>query len=76
VASSYAYVNPLVALALGAALYGERLPRALLVSVPLILAAVALVLRPSASRAKESAPATPLKPPLGAPLRTPHPNRG
>ena len=72
VASSYAYVNPLVALVLGAALYGERLPQALLVSVPLILAAVALVLRPSPGRAKEPAPATPVSPPL----RTPRPNRG
>lgn len=92
VASSYAYVNPLVALVLGAALYGELLPKALLVSLPLILAAVALVLRPSPARAKEPAPATPLKPPLGAAhhgdaaearrstprigLRTPRPNRG
>src|SRR5262249_15479034 len=48
VASSYAYVNPLVALALGAALYAEHLPPELLVSVPLILTAVALVLRPAA----------------------------
>jgi drug/metabolite transporter (DMT)-like permease len=92
VASSYAYVNPLVALVLGAALYGERLPKALLVSLPLILAAVALVLRPSPARAKEPAQATPLKPPLGPThhadaaearrstptigLRTPRPNRG
>ena len=66
VASSYAYVNPLVALALGAALYGEHLPPALLVSVPLILTAVALVLRPAAT-------------PVAAPVlgvRTPRPNRG
>ena len=64
VAASYAYVNPLVALALGAALYGEHLPTALLVSVPLILTAVVLVLRPAAT-------------PVVAPaLRTPRPNRG
>jgi len=64
VASSYAYVNPLVALALGAALYREHLPTALLVSVPLILTAVVLVLRPAAV-------------PVAAPvLRTPRPNRG
>ena len=68
VASSYAYVNPLVALALGAALYREHLPTALLVSVPLILTAVALVLRPA------SAPAA--APVLNPPLRTPRPNRG
>ena len=64
VASSYAYVNPVVALVLGAALAGERLPPALLVSLPLILTAVALVLRPAAAR-------------VGVPvLRTPRPNRG
>jgi drug/metabolite transporter (DMT)-like permease len=70
VASSYAYVNPLVALGLGAALYSEHLPTALLVSVPLILTAVALVLRPAAVRA--------VTPVLSAapPLRTPRPNRG
>ncbi|HZW90650.1 MAG TPA: drug/metabolite exporter YedA [Myxococcaceae bacterium] len=68
VASSYAYVNPLVALALGAALYGEHLPTALLVSVPLILTAVALVLRPAAPPV-----AAPVRTP---PLRTPRPNRG
>ena len=66
VASSYAYVNPLVALALGAAFYGERLPQALLVAVPLILTAVALVLRPASERAALPVPA----------LRTPRPNRG
>jgi drug/metabolite transporter (DMT)-like permease len=64
VASSYAYVNPLVALALGASLYREHLPHALLIAVPLILTAVALVLRP--------APVT--APSFG--LRTPRPNRG
>jgi drug/metabolite transporter (DMT)-like permease len=66
VASSYAYVNPLVALALGAGLYGEHLPQALLVAVPLILTAVALVLRPSPDRSSGPVPA----------LRTPRPNRG
>jgi drug/metabolite transporter (DMT)-like permease len=68
VASSYAYVNPLVALALGAAFYDEQLPHALLVAVPLILTAVVLVLRP--------APATRTAPGLGPALRTPRPNRG
>jgi drug/metabolite transporter (DMT)-like permease len=66
VASSYAYVNPLVALALGAAFYGENLPQTLLVSVPLILTAVALVLRPTPDRVAVPVPA----------LRTPRPNRG
>ena len=66
VASSYAYVNPLVALVLGAALAGERLPPALLVALPLILTAVALVLRPAPARS-----VVPV-----ARLRTPRPNRG
>ena len=65
VASSYAYVNPLVALALGASLYREHLPHALLIAVPLILTAVALVLRPA-----------PVKVPRPVLLRTPRPNRG
>jgi drug/metabolite transporter (DMT)-like permease len=66
VASSYAYINPVVALALGAALYSEHLPQALLVALPLILVAVALVLRPSPDRGAAPVPA----------LRTPRPNRG
>lgn len=69
VASSYAYVNPLVALVLGAALGGERLPHALLIAVPLILTAVALVLRPAPARAAAPVPRL-------ASLRTPGPNRG
>ena len=68
VAASYAYVNPVVALVLGAALGGETLPRALIVSVPLILAAVVLVLRPAPAREKKPAPSIV--------LRTPRPNRG
>ncbi|HET9035476.1 MAG TPA: drug/metabolite exporter YedA [Myxococcaceae bacterium] len=67
VASSYAYVNPLVALGLGAGFYGEQLPHALLVAVPLILTAVALVLRPAP---------TPAAAPPSIGLRTPRPNRG
>ena len=83
VASSYAYVNPLVALVLGAALGGERLPQALLVAVPLILTAVALVLRPAPARAAagggrsnqgDAAEARRSAPSIG--LRTPRPNRG
>lgn len=42
-ATSYAYVNPIVALALGAALAGERVTRADLVGLVLVLGAVALV---------------------------------
>src|SRR5262249_44745542 len=67
VASSYAYVNPLVALALGAAFYGERLPGALIVSVPLILTAVALVLRPAPTAAASPAPALRPRSELDAP---------
>ena len=67
VASSYAYVNPVVALVLGAALAGERLPPALAVALPLILAAVAIVLRPAAA---------PVVVPLPVVVRTPRPNRG
>jgi len=68
VASSYAYVNPVVALVLGAALGGERLPSALLVSVPLIIAAVVLVLRPAPVRGSTPSPSIA--------FRTPRPNRG
>ena len=71
VASSYAYVNPIVALVLGAALAGERLPAALMVALPLILTAVALVLRPAPTPA-----AVPVVAAISPPLRTPRPNRG
>jgi len=46
VASSYAYVNPVVAMLLGAALGQEAVPPAALLATPLILASVAVVLRP------------------------------
>ncbi len=42
-ATSYAFVNPIVALALGAALAGERFTRADLVGLGLVLCAVSLV---------------------------------
>lgn len=42
-ATSYAYVNPVIALALGAALGGERFQRADYAGLALVLAAVALV---------------------------------
>ena len=42
-ATSYAYVNPVMALALGVALAGERVTRADLFGLALVLAAVALV---------------------------------
>ena len=43
VATSYAYVNPLVALALGAGFLGEKITLAELIAMPLILLGVALV---------------------------------
>jgi drug/metabolite transporter (DMT)-like permease len=46
VASSYAYVNPVVAVLLGAALGGETIQPVALLAMPLILASVAVVLRP------------------------------
>jgi drug/metabolite transporter (DMT)-like permease len=46
VASSYAYVNPVVAMLLGAALAQETIPPLAFVATPLILASVAIVLRP------------------------------
>jgi drug/metabolite transporter (DMT)-like permease len=46
VASSYAYVNPVVAMLLGAALGGETVAPVALLATPLILASVAVVLRP------------------------------
>jgi drug/metabolite transporter (DMT)-like permease len=52
-ATSYAYVNPMMALALGVALAGERVTRADLLGLALVLAAVALVaLGSRAARAK------------------------
>jgi drug/metabolite transporter (DMT)-like permease len=57
-ATSYAYVNPIIALALGVALAGERVTRADLVGLALVLAAVALVAlgsRPSRARRDSAA---------------------
>jgi drug/metabolite transporter (DMT)-like permease len=51
VASSYAYVNPVVAMLLGAARAGETVPPLAFVATPLILASVAVVLRPRRTRA-------------------------
>ncbi len=60
VASSYAYVNPVVAMLLGAALGGEAMPPVALLATPLILASVAVVLRP-----RKAVPAS--QPQAGAP---------
>ncbi|HMK73330.1 MAG TPA: drug/metabolite exporter YedA [Myxococcaceae bacterium] len=49
VASSYAYVNPVIAMLLGAALGGESIQPMALLAMPLILASVAVVLRPRRS---------------------------
>jgi drug/metabolite transporter (DMT)-like permease len=51
IASSYAYVNPVVAMLLGAVLAGERVPPLAFVATPLILASVAVVLRPRRTKA-------------------------
>ncbi len=63
VASSYAYINPLVAMLLGSALGGEAVPPVALLATPLILASVAVVLRPRggapAPRSPPSVPAAP-----------------
>lgn len=57
-ATSYAYVNPIMALALGVALAGEQVTRADLVGLALVLAAVALVaLGSRAPRGDARAPA-------------------
>jgi drug/metabolite transporter (DMT)-like permease len=50
--SSYAYVNPAVALALGAALGGERLTAGALLPVGAILGAVALIVAGEAGSVK------------------------
>jgi drug/metabolite transporter (DMT)-like permease len=55
VASSYAYVNPVVAMLLGAALGRETVPPLAFLATPLILASVAVVLRPRPSAATRTA---------------------
>jgi drug/metabolite transporter (DMT)-like permease len=57
VASSYAYVNPVVAMLLGAALGRETVPPLAFLATPLILASVGVVLRPrrpEAGRTRQS----------------------
>lgn len=56
-ATSYAYVNPIIALALGAALGGERFERADYLGLLLVLGAVALVAWAQRSSARPRAPA-------------------
>jgi drug/metabolite transporter (DMT)-like permease len=68
-ATSYAYVNPIMALALGVALAGEKVTRADLVGLALVLAAVALVaLGSRAARGKSAFRAEACLSPLTAPL--------
>jgi drug/metabolite transporter (DMT)-like permease len=56
-ASTYAYVNPLVAVLLGWAVLGERITAQTLVAAGLIVAAVALILsRPPVSTGPSSVP--------------------
>jgi drug/metabolite transporter (DMT)-like permease len=57
VATSYAYVNPVIAVALGVVFLGERLDPASGVGAAIILAAVLLVTRSKATR-PATAPAT------------------
>jgi drug/metabolite transporter (DMT)-like permease len=54
VATSYAYINPVVAIVLGIALGGEHLDGASIAGGAIVLAAVLLVLQ--GRRAKEAAP--------------------
>ncbi len=57
-ATSYAYVNPVVAVALGLTLGGETITGAIFIALPLILAGVAIVAfagRPEGIRSDESA---------------------
>ena len=49
VATSYTYVNPVIAVVLGVALAGERLTTASVTGAALIVAAVALVVRTRAT---------------------------
>jgi drug/metabolite transporter (DMT)-like permease len=56
-ATSYAYVNPILALALGSALGGERFARADYAGLALVLAAVALVAFAQRSAASDREPA-------------------
>jgi drug/metabolite transporter (DMT)-like permease len=55
--SSYAYVNPVIALAIGAALAGERLTAPQLVGAALVVAGVFATLRGKAGSAAKLAPA-------------------
>jgi drug/metabolite transporter (DMT)-like permease len=50
--STYAYVNPVVAVALGALILGERITAFTLVSGAIIVVAVALVIRSEVPRAR------------------------
>jgi drug/metabolite transporter (DMT)-like permease len=54
-ATSYAYVNPVVAIAVGALIGGEHVSQAVLVATPIILAGVVTVL---ISRERQGSPAT------------------
>jgi drug/metabolite transporter (DMT)-like permease len=59
VASSYAYANPVVAMFLGAALGREAIPPAAFLATPLILASVAVVLRPRPTKVSPKVEAAP-----------------
>jgi drug/metabolite transporter (DMT)-like permease len=50
--STYAFVNPVVAVVLGAVVGGEPISSRLVLAMALILAAVVLIMRPSSTSAK------------------------
>ena len=58
VATSYAYVNPGIAVAMGVAMGGEHAGPEIFVAVALIIAATVLVIRKPAPRLKTLSPAT------------------
>ncbi len=65
VATSYAYVNPVIALALGMALAGEKLDATSLLGASIVLGAVLLLSRSRAGSARESALEEPHRVALG-----------
>lgn len=64
--SSYAYVNPVIAVLLGSVLLGETLDARTLVGSALTLGAVALILWRQAARSQPALPVTPLPSPIAA----------
>jgi len=67
--STYAYVNPMVAVVLGWAILGEHIPPMMLVASAVIIAAVATIVRNEARtrRARDAALVSPAPAPTAAP---------